>query len=300
MRKLFTLLALGVVSLFGVMDTAKAETVMEKVARTGTLTAGTRKDIVPFAYVDNNNQWSGYSIDIIDAIRQELQSYLGKEIKLELVEVTLDDRIPALRSGDIDILCDASTFTWEKDQQVDFTVPYFQAGTRLLVKKDSPINGSPDSLMGKRIGYFAGTISNQGVALAQPKAVLVEFKSKEEALNALEQGNIDGFALDGILLEAARRGRPRGEEFKVVPPYPERAYDQQNYACMVPENNSKFLDYSNLAIARMMMGVITEDPRFTVVTDRWFGPKGVFPIERQLFIDYFQKAIDTREQVKLD
>jgi polar amino acid transport system substrate-binding protein len=299
-KKILALFALSAISFFGTMEAAKAETVIEKVSRTGVLTAGTRKDIVPFAYVDDRNEWSGYSIDIIDAIRQELQNNLGKEIKLELVEVGLDDRIPALRSGDIDILCDATTFTWERDQQVDFTIPYFQAGTRLLVKNDSSINGSPESIAGKRIGFFAGTISNQAIAVAQPKAILVEFKSKEEAINALEQGTIDAFALDGVLLEAARRSSPKGDMFKVVPPYPQRPFDRQNYACMVPENNSKFLDYSNLAIARLMMGVISDDPRFTVVVDRWFGPKGLFPIDRQLFIDYFREAIDTREQIKLD
>ncbi len=300
MKKISTIFALSLISLLGMIEAVKAETVIEKVARTGVLTAGTRKDIVPFAYVDNNNQWSGYSIDIIDIIRQELQNYLGKEIKLELVEVSLEDRISALRSGDIDILCDATVFTWERDQQVDFTIPYFQAGTRLLVKQDSPINGSPDSLVGKRIGFLAGTISNQSIAITQPKAILVEFKSKEDIVNALKENKIDAFALDGILLEAARRNHSQGDQLKVVPPVSEPPYDRHNYACMVPENNSKFLDYANLAIARMMMGVISDNPRFTVVTNRWFGSQGVFPIDSQLYINYFRQAIDSREQIKLD
>ena len=41
-----------------------AETVIEKVARTGTLTAGTSKDALPFAFRNDDDELVGYSIDI--------------------------------------------------------------------------------------------------------------------------------------------------------------------------------------------------------------------------------------------
>lgn len=279
---------------------ASAETVVERVARTGVLTAGTRQDVIPFAYVDENNNWQGYSIDLLDLIRQQLELELNQEVELELVEVSLADRIPSVRSGEVDILCDITGFTWERDRYVDFTLPYFQAGTRLLVPEDSPIDGSAESLVNRRIGVVPETLSGQVVAVIQPEAELVLIESREQLVESLESGDLDGVALDGILLEAARRASPMGDQYKVVPPLGENSYDRQNYACLVPENNSTFLNYANFAIGRFMMGVLIEDEGYTAILERWFGEDGEFPLDQDLFRQYFQVVIGLHEQINLD
>lgn len=279
---------------------AWAETVVEKVARTGVLTAGTRRDAVPFAYVNDEDEWTGYSIDLLVLIKDQLEQELNQEINLELVEVSLPDRIPQVRSGELDILCDISSFSWERDRVVDFTIPYFQTGTRILVQADSSIDGSEDSLAERRIGVVPNTISDQVVAVIQPTAELVQIESKEQVLEGLENGDLDGFAFDGLLLEAARRARDDADQYKVVPPLDQLPYGRQNYACMVPENNSTFLNYANLAIAQFMMGVLIEDDRYTEILNRWFGEDGEFPVDLELFRRYFQVAIGLHEQINLE
>lgn len=279
---------------------ASAETVVERVARTGVLTAGTRRDVIPFAYVDEDDNWQGYSIDLLDLIRRQLELELDQEIELELVEVSLADRIPLVRSGEVDILCDITHFTWERDRYIDFTLPYFQAGTRLLVPEDSPIDGSAESLLNRRIGVVPETLSGQVVAVVQPEAELVLIESREQLVESLESGDLDGVALDGILLEAARRASPMGDQYKVVPSLGEDSYDRQNYACLVPENNSTFLNYANFAIGQFMMGVLIGDEGSTAILDRWFGEEGEFPLDQDLFRRYFQIVIGMREQINLD
>jgi polar amino acid transport system substrate-binding protein len=49
---------------------ALAETVMEKVARTGVLTAGTRSSAIPLAYTNNGEEWVGLSVDLLLLIRE--------------------------------------------------------------------------------------------------------------------------------------------------------------------------------------------------------------------------------------
>ncbi len=279
---------------------AWAETVVEKVARTGVLTAGTRSDAIPFAYVDEENEWTGYSIDLLVLIKEQLEQELNKEIQLELVEVTLEDRIPQVRSGELDILCDITSFTWDRDRVVDFTMPYFQTGTRILVREDSSIDGSEESLAEQRIGVISDTISDQVVAVIQPDAELVTIERREQILEGLESGDLDGFAFDGLLLEATRRAQDEENQYKVVPPFDQLPYGRQNYACMVPENNSTFLNYANLAIGQFMMGVLIEDEDYTEILERWFGEEGEFPVDTELFRQYFRVAIGLREQINLE
>ena len=145
----------GITLLSTVLTTqiATAETVMEKVARTGVLTAGTSKDALPFAYADNKGQLVGYSIDMLTLIQQQLEKELERKIELKLVALEPQERIPQLLNNDVDIVCDASSFTWKRDQKIDFSVSYGITGTRLLVKQNDYLTIS-QSLVGKRIGVL--------------------------------------------------------------------------------------------------------------------------------------------------
>ena len=118
-----------------VTQIASAETVMEKVSRTGTLTAGTSKDALPFAYRNERGKLVGFSIDMLKLIANQLGQELGQDIKLELVELQPKERISQLVDSKVDIVCDASSFTWERDRQIDFSFSYSTTGTRLLTKK---------------------------------------------------------------------------------------------------------------------------------------------------------------------
>jgi polar amino acid transport system substrate-binding protein len=177
-----------------------AETVMQKVARTGVLTAGTSRDALPFAYVDSQGKLNGYSVDMLSLIKEQLEKDLRKKIKLKLVGLSPSERIPKIVNQQVDIVCDASSFTWKRDKKVDFSVSYAVTGTQLLVKKGSNL-GSPKSLIGKRIGVLAGTTNEQAIAHVQPQAKLVYFKTRVEGYTALQQGTIDAFSSDSILLE---------------------------------------------------------------------------------------------------
>ena len=55
-----TLLVILLIVLIGLSGSAKAETTLEKIARTGTITIGTRTGSPPFGYVNKNNDWVGF------------------------------------------------------------------------------------------------------------------------------------------------------------------------------------------------------------------------------------------------
>ena len=271
-----------------------SEKVIEKIARTGTLTAGTSKDALPFAYRNEDGELVGYSIDILNLITKQLETELDKEIDLELVPLQPKERIPELIDGDVDIVCDASSFTWKRDRQVDFSFSYSSTGTRLVAKKGNDF-WDAESLAGKRIGALAKTTNEKSIRLAQPLAEIVIFKDRAAAYEALEQGKIDAFASDGILLESWLNNHPNPENFLIM-----GDYSREGIACMVAENNSQLLNVVNYSLVEFMQGFLNDKPEYVSIFERWFGAQGVLPLTQDLkniMIDNMQLLIDFKDQV---
>jgi polar amino acid transport system substrate-binding protein len=275
---------------------ASAETVMEKVARTGVLTAGTSRDALPFAYSDSQGKLTGYSVDMLGLIQQQLEKETGKKIKLKLVAVTPSERIPKIINREVDIVCDASSFTWERDKKVDFSISYGVTGTQILIKKNSNL-GSPESLINKRVGVLAGTTNEQVIKQIQPQAKLVYLRTRPEGFAALEQGKVDAFASDSILLEGWLQTAKNQDSFAIVPPRP---YSREGIACMVPENNSKFLNSVNYSLVKFMQGFVNNNPKYVAIFDHWFGYQGVVYLNRDLrdlAVETMQLMIEFHEAI---
>ena len=61
------LIAILLIVLIGSSRSVNAETTLEKIARTGTLTIGTRTGSPPFGYINKNNDWVGFSIELVES-----------------------------------------------------------------------------------------------------------------------------------------------------------------------------------------------------------------------------------------
>jgi len=100
--------------------------------RTGVheLVVGT-KEAPPFAMKDAEGKWSGISID--------LWRHIADKLKLQYHFVEMPS-VPALldgvTKGDLDAAVAAITVLPERERQVDFTTPYFNAGTGVAVPID--------------------------------------------------------------------------------------------------------------------------------------------------------------------
>ena len=94
-RMLAVLLSLAMVLSFSAP--AFAETTLEKISRTGVLTIGTRTGSPPFAFVNKNNEWVGFSIDLVEqSIAPTISAKLGKPVKVEKKESAPATRIALL------------------------------------------------------------------------------------------------------------------------------------------------------------------------------------------------------------
>lgn len=292
----FMAIATGLLGVGIAPHLASAETVLEKVARTGTLTAGTNREALPFAFANEEGELQGYSVDMLKLIQSQLAKELGKPVELELVALTPEARIPKLVAGEVDIVCDASSYTWEREKQIDFSVSYGLTGTRLLAKKGTVV-WEPKNLVGKRIAAVAGT-TNELAMRRQPQVQVLPVQDHDAGYDALNQGTVDAFAADGILLEGWLQTIDNPDDFTLA-----GYYSKEGIACMVPENNSKFVDQVNYTLVRFMEGYLKGREPYVTTFDRWFGPQAKVPLSkdlRGLVLETMQLVIDFKEEIPED
>jgi polar amino acid transport system substrate-binding protein len=246
----------------------QAETTLEKVARTGTLTIGTRTGSPPFAYVNKNNEWVGFSIELVEkAIVPALAKKVAKQIKLEKKESTPQTRIPLLTSNAVDLIAETMTDTQSRRENVDFSLTYFVTGAQFLVKKGSPIKGI-QTIGGKRVAAQQGSTNARIIRERVPTARLLEFPDQPAAFQALAQGQVQAYTNDGIQLAGLKAKAPRPDEWAVVGEY----YSYEPYGMAMRKNDSDFRQVVNVAL----MDAI-ESGKYFELYNKWFGPKGEVP-----------------------
>lgn len=252
---------------------ALAQSVLEKITRTGTLTAGTRTASIPFAFINEKNEWIGFSIDLLEAVRVRLEKKLGKPVKLEKKEVTPQTRIPLVANRTIDVECGSTTYTRGRDETVDFSLVFFLTGSQLLVRKGSGIKSLAD-VAGKRVGATQGTTNEKALRAAQPRAEVVTFQDHGAGFLALQQGKIAAYTTDGILLAGLAAKAPNPQEYEVVADF----FSKDPYACILPENDSRWRDFVNHTFMELI-----DSGRYFELYDKWFGERGVvnYPMSAQ-------------------
>jgi glutamate/aspartate transport system substrate-binding protein len=176
---------------------------LQKIRNSGVIRLGYRKNSVPFAFVVNG-QPVGYSIDLCNAVVKDVDAELGGiGLRVDYHPVTPQNRFSLLVSGDIDLECGSSTISSERQEQVAFSPVIFVTGTKLLVKRASPVSSLRD-LRRKTVVVTRGTTNAAAVeALSEKQRLgitLVVGRDHNESFEILASGKADAFANDEVLL----------------------------------------------------------------------------------------------------
>lgn len=269
---------------------------VERAARTGVITIGTRTNLIPYAYVDDKQQLVGVSVDVAERIAREVSNYLQKPVRLEYRPVPNNDTLYRMvNAGEVDLAC-GIPFTWQQEMVVDYTVPFSLSGIRLLTK--GGMKASPEALVGKRIGVIPGSLGEATIRTLQPGAVRLPQKDLETGVAAVIGGRLDAMAGDSILLAGALA--PYAKGFKATQVYelvPREAYGRYAVGCIVPENNSTFRNLADVAIVGLLQGYLDDDPAAVASVNRWFGPQGIVQLPSDMVRAYFEAVLLTHERL---
>lgn len=251
-----------VVSLFLALPGAYAGKLDEIKAR-GTLVVGVKDSQPPFGYVDETSkQLVGFEPDLCAALAAKLG------VKLELKPITSATRIPMLEQGAIDLIAGTMTHKIEREEKVDFSITYFPATQKLLVKKDSGIKSVAD-LAGKKVGSAKGSTSEQNVKKAQPACEVVSFETYPEAFLAMKQGKVAAVTTDAPILLGIRNSDENPDNFAIVG----EDIAAEPYGIGLPENDSDFRDFVNVTLMEMW-----KSGEYQKLYDKWFGESTKFAI----------------------
>ncbi|MGN5478774.1 glutamate/aspartate ABC transporter substrate-binding protein [Cupriavidus basilensis] len=201
------------------VDIASSPT-LSKIKSSGTISIGHRTSSIPFSYYDSNQKVIGFSQDLCDRVVDEVKKETGvPNLQVRMVPVTSQNRISLVQNGTVDLECGVTTNLKSRQQQVAFSTTFFVAGTRLLVKKGSPVHDFSD-LSGKAVVTNAGTTSERILRrLNDEKKANITIQSAKdygESFLILQSGRVAAFMMDDVLLSGARTLAPNPAEWVVV------------------------------------------------------------------------------------
>ena len=257
---------------------AAADGVLAKIEAEGVIHAGTRASAPPFARKLEAGGFEGFSVDLLELIRVAAEEKVGRPVALELHEVTPGDRLQRVAGGELDIVCGITTPTWEREVLVDFSVPFFRDGTRILTYREHATGGVDLGMFD--IGVVEGTTTVAIVSDELPTANLHLFPTMRDAMTALAAGEVKGVANIGItLLGLAAKAKPRRSVVLLPRTY---ALAMETLACVLPQNDSLWRDTVNRVIIDIFSGVEDSNSRYDEIYDRWFGRHSeiFYPLDR--------------------
>jgi glutamate/aspartate transport system substrate-binding protein len=270
---------------------------LKKIKDTGVISLGHRESSIPFSYYDDKQNVIGYSQDyamkIVEAVKQKLNM---PNLKVKMVPITSQNRIPLVQNGTVDIECGSTTNNAERQQQAAFSNTIFVIGTRLMTKKDSGVKDFAD-LKGKTVVTTAGTTSERLLRkMNQDKNMgmnIISAKDHGESFMTLSTGRAVAFMMDDALLAGERAKSNNPGDFVIVG----QPQSREAYGCMMRKNDPEFKKVADDAIAKVQTSSEAE-----AIYKKWFEspipPKGLnlnFPMSddmRALFKNPNDKAID--------
>ena len=265
------LLSLVVILAFTTADAQRRVDTLERIKDTGEIRIGFVPDAPPLSFRDENDNVTGYSIDLCRRIATAARDAAGiEQVRILFVPlVTMEERISAIEDGEIDIECGATTVTLSRRERVDFTLMTFITGSAVLSRRASPMN-TVDDLNGATIAVLNGTtteeVMRKVININEFDIDLELIDSHDEGMELLNAGRVDGYASDrAMLIGQVFRNADANNEYAMT----RAALSFEPYAFMVPKGDSDFRLVADKALAAQFRGA-----GIRRLYQNWFGRYG--------------------------
>ena len=224
---------------------------MTRIRERGRILLGYRQAAVPFSYVDAQDQPRGLAWALCQRIVPKLQAQMAMpELRSTPVRVIEQMRGTLVRGDAIDIDCAPSTVTSAREQVVAFSLPYYAANVRLLVRKGAGIE-SIDDLRGLRLVVVQGTTAERLVRAQHSRTGfhLLMARDYDDAFRMLRERRAQALALDDVLLEGLRATSQTPDTYRIVgAPLSDQP---EYYALVLPKDDPAFKAHVDAALAEM-------------------------------------------------
>ncbi len=218
---------------------------------------GAETTFPPFEFQDESSkEYAGFDMDLAKALGKQMG------VEVQIVSMNFDGLIPALQSGNIDMIVSAMTINSERAEKVNFSKPYYKSGLSIVVKGDNTtIKGFKD-LEGKKIAAQIGTTGAEEARRIKDAQVR-EFNSNAEAYMELKNGGVDAVVNDLPVNEyyLAKSGE---KNVKLVG----EILNAEEYGIAVNKKNTELTEKVNKALEELK-----KNGEYDKIYMKWFGKK---------------------------
>ncbi|QEV22272.1 glutamate ABC transporter substrate-binding protein [Streptomyces alboniger] len=182
------------------------------------LIVGVDQNSYRWGYRDPNKkggELEGFDIDLAREIAEEI---FGDRDAIVFRAIPTNQRIPAIKSGQVDMVVRTMTVNCERLKDVDFSTGYFETGQQVLApKKSDDITGYNASLKGKKVCSAAGSIALEELEKEDFGAdISTTVPNQLDCLVRLQLGEVDAVVTDSALAAGQAAQDPtvelKGEE----------------------------------------------------------------------------------------
>jgi polar amino acid transport system substrate-binding protein len=186
---------------------------LARILRTRRLRVGGSVSEEPYFYKNSGNgQWSGILVEMAG----DLAAALG--VGLAIVETNWADMVTDLHTGKIDLAYGPSP-TAQRAMFADFSTPLFHDTYAILTRKGfAPKSWAELNVPESLVGVDTGSAREEAVRRFAGNAAITGFKTREEALLAVQSGRVDCFVATVLFALAALKKNPQIGELVVPTP----------------------------------------------------------------------------------
>jgi polar amino acid transport system substrate-binding protein len=216
-----------------------AGSTMAAIQKRGRLIAAVSADTLLFSFRNPvTNQIEGFDVDWV---KQVATAILGPNPQIEYRVVNYAQRIPALTSGQVDIVADVMTINCQRWNQIAFSSEYYSAGQKVLVAKNSTAKNI-DQLNGKKVCVATGS-TNIDELKKHPGVVPVPVPDISDCMVLFQQGKVDAVTGDDTVLAG----------FVAQDPYAKivgQAFTKEPYGLGMRLDQKDLVSFVNAVLAR--------------------------------------------------
>ncbi|GAB4213470.1 MAG: amino acid ABC transporter substrate-binding protein [Synechococcales cyanobacterium] len=240
---------------------AQSDDSLKQVMDKGKFTYGLEAQYRPFEFRDENNQIIGYDIDVANEIAKRWG------ITAEPIDTDWATVIQTLYNGGFDLILGGMTATKARYERVNFSVPYMDASSGLLVKTGSGIQSRQD-LKGKVVSAGAGTPSVQQLQITAEELGITyngeirTYDNDAVAYEAMKAGRIDAYASSMVSLNDFAQAN---EGFEVIPFQSDKWAAEFTTAAFRKEDETLRQKFNETLLAMKADGTLD------ALQKKWFG-----------------------------
>lgn len=200
--------AAALVAAFSMAQPAAAVTPAEIKAK-GKLVVGIQGDNPPWGFVTSAGKQDGLDADIATLFAKELG------VEVEFVPLEVNNRIPALTTGRVDVLFATMAMLPDRAKAVQFSKPYAANAIVLIGPKDKSIKTNED-MANLTIGVAKGAAQDTQVTKNAPAtATIRRYDGDAPSIQALASGQVEALGGNIFYMDRVEKAVPGKFENKL-------------------------------------------------------------------------------------